>query len=230
MMLKQALLLGVACVLCTGVSCTITGLDDILGPTQIPLDQADASIAISQSVGASNADVVATITDSHGRVVDLSADQAVRVNGAALAGPNTANQYTLTVATAATYDITVREPTRGVQDTTIDAPAAFEITAPAAGGGASLSGFTLRWSNPNELLQVEIRLTETVFGTLREAVLGPFTDTGSRVLRAADLQNFVQGTDLVITVTKINRATVAGFDSGTAAVRVSASQTAVPLP
>jgi hypothetical protein len=230
MMWKYAILLSVASALCLGVSCTITGLGDLVGPTQIPLDQADATITVTQPVGAANADVVATITDSHGRVVDLSVDQAVRVNGAALAGPNSAGQYTVTIAVAATYDVTVREPTRGVEDTILDAPGAFGITAPAAGGGASLSGFTLQWSNPNERWQVEIKLTETVFGSVKQATFGPFTDTGSRTLLASDLRDFVQGVDLVVTVTKVDRQTVAGFDTGTGAVRVPASATVSPRP
>lgn len=229
-MLRRVVVLGCASALCMGVSCTITGLDDWVGPTQVALDEANATITITQAVGGTKADVVATITDSHGRDVTLSTEQSVRVNGTSLVGPNQAGQYTATVDAAAAYVVTVREPTRGVEDTTLDAPGAFEITSPAAGGGASLSGFTLQWSNASELLQAEIELSETVFGTQREAALGPFSDTGSRVLRAVDLQEFVQGTELLISVAKVNRVTIAGFESGSGVVRVSASRSVTPLP
>lgn len=229
-MLKQIFVLGCASALCMGVSCTITGWDDWISTTETALDEADANLAITQTGGGATADAVATIKDAHGRVVTLSSDQSVRVNGVSLIGPDRSGQYTATVAAATTYVVTVREPTRGVQETDLEAPAAFEITSPSAGGGASLSGFTLQWSNANELLQVELTLSETVFGTQREVVLGPFTDTGSRTLRATDLRDFVQGTELLITVTKINRTEIDGFASGAGSVRVSATRSASPLP
>ena len=111
------------------------------------LDRADCTMKISQTSTDSQATVIATITDGDGNYVELSDDQAVAVNQRNLSGPGSNGQYTKTVPVSDNYTVTVTEPSRGVENTTIDAPADFEITSPTDGQGVSLSGFTLNWSN-----------------------------------------------------------------------------------
>jgi hypothetical protein len=238
-MLKRVVLLGLSIVACTGVTCRISvpdgdGNGDGTPPgfTQAPLDQTDATITIRQSVGASTASVAATITASDGRNVILDDDQSVSINGVELSGPDSEGEYTATVDAASEYVIGVVEPTRGVEQTTVDAPAEFQITSPAEGGGASLSGFTLRWSRANNRLQVRIKLSQTLFGTTSTSNFGPFIDTGSHRFDNEDLEpTFKQGADLVITVTKINTVTrIDGFSSASVSTRVSTTGTASPRP
>ena len=229
-MVKRMILLSVVIGLCLGVSCTIIP-DGVLPGTSTPLDKANATITITEAPGATSADVAADIADSAGRTVLMTTGQAVSVNGMMLTGPDAVGEYTASVPMTDTYAIRVQEPTRGVQTTAIDAPATFVITAPAAGGAAPLSGFTLQWSNANDRLQVEIRIAQVVLGDTSSQKYGPFTDTGTRQFLAADLvPYFVQGADLTITVTRFSQTPVAGFSSGTASVRVSASETVVPRP
>ncbi len=238
-MLKRMALLSLAAALCLGASCTIRispGGNDGNGGggsgDRVYLDETDANIIIAQEVGAATASVTATIQDSLGRTVTLASDQAVEINGEALSGPGAAGEFTATVAAANQYEITVVEPTRGIDESVIDAPAAFQITSPIEGGKVSLSGFTLKWSGANTRLQVRITLSQTYQTTVTRS-FGPFTDTGSRELTAADLAPFRHGGDLTmsITVTKINTTNnVDGFDSGTAAVHLSALRVAKPGP
>lgn len=217
-----------------GVTCTIAGPDgDGLWPgyVRIPLDRAEAEIVIEQAVGGGDALVTASITDRYGRPVRLDDDQLVSINDVGLAGPDSAGQYTATVAAAAAYTITVREPTRGVESTVAAAPRAFRITAPADGGPASLSGFTLTWSAASSGLQAGVELRQTFAGTTQVEKFGPFVDTGSLILAAGDLRHFVQGADLLIAVTKVDTlAGIAGFESGTVSVRVAAVRVATPAP
>jgi hypothetical protein len=225
--------LCVVCGLCLGVSCTITGPGGGWGSgqTALPLDQVDATIYIDQTSGGTTATVTALLTDSFGRTVSLSTDQEVSVNGQPLSGPDAMGQYTAAISTAGTYTITVREPTRGVQTTAVAPPVDFEITAPAAGATASLSGFTLAWSNAQDGVEVRITLTQTFGGSTELESFGPFVDGGSRALTAADVRDFVQGVDLSIEVTKaISLSSVAGLDASSVTARVTATSTAAPGP
>jgi len=231
-MLKQVVLFCLAAGLCTGVSCRIVPGDGGDGgttdPTHPTLDETDAVIAIVQPAGSVEVDVTATITDSGGDSVELEGQQSVSVNEVELTEA-AGDEYTATIDASDTYTVAVREPTRGVERTTIDAPAEFVITSPADGGAASLGGFTLEWSEPDETFQVVIRLSQVLPGGTEVVDFGPFTDTGQRTFSAADLYDFGGGTDLVIAVTKINTLNrIDGFDSGELSVRVSATSTADP--
>ncbi len=191
------------------------------------LDDTDATITIVQESGSSNATVSAAITDSRGRGVDLSDDQDVEVNGRSLQGEG--GDYERTVTAANEYTITVREPTRGVEQSTVTGPVAFAVISPASGESASLSGFTLTWSQRNANLQVRVRISQTIFNENRVENFGPFADTGELVLTLADLSDFRQGADLLIEVTKESRdATVDGFDSAEVTVMRSATRTVSP--
>jgi len=232
--LKHALLLVVSAGLCLGVSCTITGGDDgngggIGGDTEATLDEATAFITITQTAGGSTADVTATIEDDAGRTVVLTDNQSVRVNDVELSGPDASDEYTATTEAASQYEIAAVEPTIGVQYTTIDAPTDFEITSPAETGEVSLSGFTLTWSQANASLQVRIRLTQTLGGVNVVETLPLMSDTGTRDITDDDLADFGQGTNLVITVTKINIVDgIDGFEDGELRCEVSATRSASP--
>ncbi len=224
-------LIGVTTTLCLGFTCTVYGPGGSwsgFGPP--PLDQADATINIGQTAGGVTADIDARITDSIGRTVIMQSDQAVLVNGTALGGPNYDGKYTVTIPAADQYTVTVREPTRGVQTTTIS-PTPFDITSPAVGAPASLSGFALAWSNVDPRLQTTIELSQTRGGYKRTQTFGPFADSGGYTFTAADLRYFVQGENLIIAVTKANTlGSIAGFHSGTLVSRVWAIRPVSPAP
>jgi len=215
-MWQKLLLVLVSLPLCVGSSCDVScsGMP-LLPDDNVELDLADCTLRITQGVGATEATVTATITDGNGRPVELAGGQTVSVNGQTLSGAGTDGIYTASVAVANEYAVTVNEPTRGVETTTIAPPADFDITSPADEGSASLSGFTLTWSNADAGLQVTITLTQTLFGEEEQETFGPLTDTGSLVLDAGNLADFRQGANLLITVTKINeRSTISGFNTG----------------
>ena len=215
-----------------GVSCTIVpGGTVVPGTGSVALDQAIAAMIIMQSAGGSQATVSCTLTDVLGRTIELGESQSVSINDVALSGPDLSDRFTATLAAADTYTITVREPTIGVQDTTVAAPSDFAITAPAAGGDASLSGFTLNWSEADASLQVRIELLQTFAGETAEENFGPLADNGSYTFDANDLRSFVQGVDLVVTVTRINTLrSVAGLGSANVSVRTVATQLIEPAP
>jgi len=233
-MCKRMVVLSLLGACCLGVTCRIDWTDggSVWPPAYVPLDEAEADIVISQSVGDATADVIATIVDEDGRPVTLDEDQQVTVNDEPLTGPRANGRFTATVAADDQYVVTVREPTRGVARTTIERPVNFEITSPVEGGGASLSGFSLRWSGADDSLQVEIEISQTIMGVTTTRSYGPYVDTGSRSFSAADLAPyFVQGRNLEITVTKIKRVNnMAGFGAGTLTAKVSAVRVASPRP
>jgi hypothetical protein len=229
-MWKKLLLVLVSLPLCVGASCNVScGGTPLFPDVNVELDLADCVMRITQGAGATEAMVTATITDGHGRPVELAGGQTVSVNGQTLSGAGINGVYTGLVAVANEYAVTVNEPTRGVETTTIAPPADFDITSPADGGSASLSGFTLNWSNADAGLQVTVLLTQTLFGDEERETFGPFTDTGSLVLDAQNLSDFQQGANLLITVTKINeRSTINGFNSGPLSVERSETSLVAP--
>lgn len=234
-MRKQVVLGLLAAGFCTGVTCTIVPADPNSGgyysTTRVALDEADADMMIAVAADGTEADVSLSLLDRYGRVVDLHSEQAIEVNEEELSGPSAGGSYTTTVAAASEYTITVREPTRGVQSTVVEAPTSFEVTSPAEDGPASLSGFALNWSQAEESLEVRITLRQTFAGSTETASFGPFVDTGSRTFSASDLRDFVQGADLDITVEKTRVVTgVAGFDEGAVRVQVAAARTVSPRP
>ncbi len=211
---------------CMGGSCSIR-----LGDGDIPLNEADAEIIILQQAGGANASVTAGITDRHGNKVVFGPDQGVSVNGVALSGPDRDGEYTASVPAAAQYVITVAEPTRGVFDTTVHAPADFQITAPAAGATASLSGFEVSWSAAESGVQATVELRQTLLGRGRLKTLGPVPDTGVLAVSADDLRSFQQGADLTVTVTRANDSlAVSGLGSAAVSVQRWAIVAVVPGP
>ncbi len=235
-MYKRATLICLAAGLCTGVTCTIRFPDDGNGGggglgLSTPLDQADAVIAINQSGDNTQAEAAARITDGLGLTVQMQDGQSVAVNSQELTGPGSDGLYRQTIPVAGNYTVTVTEPTRGVQDTTIASPAGFVITSPTDAGTASLSGFTLTWSDPDARFTVVIELAQTLFDVEETAEFGPFADTGSQSFDDDDLLDFAQGADLLITVTRINeQSSIAGFNSGMLTIRHSETVSATPGP
>lgn len=200
-------------------------------PATAPLDQVDATITITQQSQAGDATVAVRMTDSQGRLIDLQDNQAVAVNGQAVSGPDARGEYGQTVVAAEEYTITVSEPTRGVEETTITAPDDFAITSPTAGSNVSLSGFGISWTNADSALRVEIALTQTIFATENTQTFGPFTDTGSLTLDNDDLRIFQQGANLIITVKRIReRVGVNGFNSATLTSERWQTVAATPAP
>lgn len=235
-MFKRVALIGLVAGLCAGMTCTIQFPDDGGGGgggsgLYVPLDQADAVITISQSGDNAQADAAARITNGLGLTALLQDGQSVAVNSQTLTGPGGDGHYRRAIPVADTYTITVNEPTRGVLDTTIVSPGGFAITSPAADGPASLSGFTVTWSNPDASFTVLILLTQTLFGEEQTREFGPFADTGSQSFDDDDLMEFAQGADLLITVTRVNeQPDIDGFSSGTLIVRHSETVSTTPGP
>jgi hypothetical protein len=228
-MSKQAVLWLLAAGFCTGGACMISISPD--GDSAgVPLDQATATFLI-RPTDAGQAGVVASIKTRFGQTLVLSQDQSVSVNGVALTGPGEGGLYSATLPLAAAYTITVSEPTRGVQDTVVAAPAEFSISEPADGAAASLSGFALAWTAADPNQKATIALRQTLFEIDRTRELGPFPDNGSANLSAEDLQIFQQGALITVTLTKLSqRTSIDGFSSAKATVELSTSISVNPSP
>jgi len=197
----------------------------------VQLDDADADIRITRSITDAEAVVSAMIIDAAGHPVVLQDGQAVSVNTRALLGPDADGEYSRTVAAANEYKITVSEPTRGVQETTVASPAAFEITSPPADGTASLAGFALTWSNVDPSLKVTIDFRQVLLGQQKSQSFALAEDTGTATFTAADLADFQQGANIQIKVTKVREhAGIAGFNTATATVALSHTVSVVPGP
>jgi hypothetical protein len=195
------------------------------------LDRATCTMRIADNATGGTVTATADIATAAGWPVDLGEGQSVQVNNQPMAATGDSGEYTVTIPAAGTYSITVTEPTRGVQTTSQPAPPDFQITSPAEGGPASLSGFTASYSNPDAALLVSIVLTQTLFGQDHRLAVGPLADTGSRAFTAQDLAEFRQGADLSITVTKISRRdTINGFAAGQLSVERTRSVKAKPQP
>ncbi len=193
--------------------CWLPGSGARLGDA-ISLDDNNATITISETAGGLEAEVVAVITDSRERLAELESGQTLLVNDEPLAGPDSGGAYRAIIPAAPSYIVTVNDPTRGVQKTTIFRPPAFAITSPVDGTSASLSGFTVAWSGADSSLDVEISLSQTIFGEQRLQEFERTSDTGMRGIEASELGNFQEGADLVIEVTKISRRNnISGFGS-----------------
>ncbi len=224
----QLLMCGILglCVLC-GSACIRFGFS--WPEVGEPLDQAACTMRIVEE--AEWATVTAEILTITGLPVELRNGQSVEVNGQVLSPAEPAGRYSAVIPVAGAYAVTVTEPTRGVQTTNQAAPADFAIISPAAGGPASLSGFTLDWSNPSPDLQVTIALVQTLFGQERRKGIAAFADSGSKVFTALDLADFRQGAELSIAVTKVgSRSSIAGFRAGELSVERSRTAVATPQP
>lgn len=192
----------------------------------IPLDQATGVLTIRQS--STETSILAVLTNSLGTPVELEDGQAVYVNAIALDETGITGLYRATIELADSYTIRVHEPTRGVSTTEVIPPAAFEITSHADNAQASLSGFTLTWSNADPSLQVRIELQQNFNNTERE--LDPVTDSGTYTLSPDDLQGFQQGDNLVLTLIKSGTTNVNGFDNGQVTVERSTQVILSPAP
>lgn len=197
----------------------------------VSLDDNRISISISEDIDGSEAGVVAVITDSRERLADLDQVQSLLVNGQELTGPDSGGAYRATIPTSSAYTLTVNDPTRGVQDTTIIPPSAFTITSPGGGDSASLSGFTVEWSEADSNLEVQVSLSQAIFDELRLVEFEPESDSGRRTIETSELSIFQQGADLTIEVTKVeHRDRVNGFSFGELTSRVSVTSRVTPGP
>jgi hypothetical protein len=234
-MWKQFLLVVVSMPFCLGATCGISCRGDGPSaficpgvPVQVELDLATCTMRIAQDAGGTDVDVTATITDTWGCPVGLQGGQEVSVNEKAMMGPSNSGAYVQSVPSASKYTITVIEPTRGVETTTVSRPA-FSITSPAKGETASLSGFTLSWTNADANLDVTITLTQTIFDETKRETFGPSEDTGSKTFDFEDLADFQQGADLIIEVTRVaTQSTINGFKSAELTVVLSRRVTVSP--
>jgi hypothetical protein len=150
--------------------------------------------------------------------IALSDGQQLAVNDEPLTRVQGSFVYTASVALADTYVVSVTEPTRGVETTSVDGPAAFTITSPTAGQGASLSGFTISWSNADAALEVAVHVSQTILGQVHAFLDVLESDSGSFTLGTSDLSDFQQGADMTITVARSE--TVEGLN-GFSAARIS---------
>ena len=220
--------LGASC----GLDCTVCGANVIwpIPSTTIELDLTDCVLTITQTADAADAEAEATITDSWGLPVELEDGQAVSVNARALLATATGGEYARSVPAADQYAITVNEPSRGVETTTIDTPT-FTITSHDDGDGASLSGFTLEWSGADASLEVEITLAQSILGDSKSAEVGPIADAGSHVFDAADLADFQQGADITVEIIKTHTLdAINGFNDGELSVTYSVTIGVTPGP
>ncbi len=200
------------------VGCIVTG---------IPLDQAGLAIEIRED--GTTAEITATLRSGSGAALALEDGQSVEINDTALTEQRTG---TLTGAVMQTdsYDIAVREPTRGVFRDTVASPGTLMITTPADGGDASLGGFTLTWPVATDAT-VTITLRQTLLGTTTTETFGPQDDTGTQTFTAADLQDFRQGGDLEIMIDRTTAPSMLnGIDDGTVFFLQSAEVAVTPGP
>ncbi len=217
-----SLVLGIS-----GASCMVAP-DSRLGESGSLIDT-DALLAITQANGSDEVDVRLTITDSRSQPTELESGQTVSVNGTVLADLDGVGTYTATLPEAETFIVQVRDPTRGVESTTVSGPAPFDIESPMSDELASLSGFTLQWSHADSNLSVEIEMTQLIFGELRSQIIRSSEDVGSVSFEPNDLAVFQQGASLSITVTKTRRQEgIRGFNSTVVPVSFSTTSTATP--
>jgi hypothetical protein len=233
-MLKKAILVLASLPFFLGASCSITctectGWGPIcFSPVFATLSDVHCTMELVHEAGATEVDVYAILLDDYGCPVELDDEQSLKVNSQELQGPSLSGGYVQSVDPAAEYVISVHDPTRGTDVTTVDA-APFEITEPNDGAQVSLGGFTLSWSNADTNLKVVITLTQNVF----EEVVGKFKlnqDTGSKIFDQDDLTNFVTGADIIINVARIfERDSIAGFKTGELTYERSESISVEPL-
>lgn len=218
-MKRQFVFLAVALVCMSGQTCGV----NVNVNTGTPLDEANAIVTIRRTAGQPQATVDASFTKGFANV-NLTEEQSITINGEDF--NRTGSTFFASVDANSTYTLVVREPTRGVESTTVVEPSEFEITSPGAGGTASLSGFTIEWSNPDPSLQVEIRLSQTLLGSPKSTSVGPIGDTGMATITDAQIAQagFGQGAQLTISLTRVAQTTeVNGFASGTMQVRLTKS-------
>lgn len=191
-----------------------------------PLDDASAIINIRRISGQAKASVEATIRRGFTNV-NLSDEQEIAINGVEL--QRTGSLFVASVDAATSYTLTVQEPTRGINTTNVVEPGGFDITSPSDGGTASLSGFTVEWTNAQAGFLVEISITQNLLGSPKSLIVGPLPDSGSLFVPDSQLASagFGQGAPMSIAVSRIAEvASVSGFASGVMQVRLTKSVTA----
>lgn len=200
------------------------------GSGRVPLHQVRAEITITQASGSAEVAVTAELRDSRNRAVTLGSDQAIEVNGIALISTGS-GRHTAQAPVSGSYEFTVREPTRGVERTTVTGPADFAIVSPPEGGAAPLSGFTLAWSNVDPALRARIVLEQTALGDTERETFTQAQDEGTRMFTVQDLVPFVQGAPLQVSVTKSACTSgLAGLSSATICVERRADRALNPAP
>jgi len=190
-----------------------------------PLDEADAIINIRRTDGQAQASVEASIRRGFANV-NLTDEQSVSVNDVELM--RSGSLFFATVEAGSSYTVRVVEPTRGVNTTNVVEPGGFDITGPAEGSTASLSGFTVEWSNSEPGFFVEILITQNLLGEPKSLLVGPLPDAGSQLIPDMQIASagFGQGAPMTIAVTRIAEdSAVAGFASGVMQVRLTKSVT-----
>lgn len=225
-MLKKTVMTTLVLVFASGQVCNI----NVNPVTGTPLRDADATIVIERKAASNRANVEAEITRGFSGVV-LEDDQNVKVNGDELQGSR--GNYVALVDAADIYLIAVTDPRRGTDTTEIAEPPPFEISTPLENEVASLSGFSIEWTEPDAELDVEVVLTQSLLGDDLLLKVGPTVDDGEVEIKSSALADagFGQGEPLTITVTKIRRAEgIAGFDDGTAECRLAVSIDVNPGP
>ncbi|HOA74020.1 MAG TPA: hypothetical protein PL151_17195 [Phycisphaerae bacterium] len=230
-MLRRTSLVALIAVTCTGVSCQITVPDDGTGPGYIQLDRVTGDITITAAMPDTSAVVTASLR-RNGLPVVLHDGQEITINGSPLQGPSLNGLYTVTVPRAAAYVIRVVEPTLGTNETTVQAPADFSISTPAAGETVSLSGgFDLTWTHATPEVTTVAVLTQ-VLTSLAVETLGPFPDDPAfRQITATDLMKFRQGANMTIKLSKTAQVNgIGGLAGGSVRVELSQSTSVVPGP
>ncbi len=201
------------------------------GASRDPLDQVRATISIHEAAGATQSDVRVRLQGARGGDHVLSAGQALSINGQSLGAPSGDGTYALMLPSATAYLVTVTEPTRGVETTTLTGPADFAITAPTDGQSASLSGFTLTWSGADPAFKARVLLSQSLFGEARTKDFAEADDGGALNISAGDLAAFRQGANIAIAVTK--RATINAINGlGATTVQIERTRriSIVPTP
>lgn len=231
----SALPIGLALALLCACRITFVPVDDANSNAggsgaRTPLNAARARITLSQDADSNQAVLTIVLRDDRNRAVLLGQDQAIEVNGLPVESVGS-GRYERTLDASGAYEFTVREPTRGVERTTLNGPSAFEITQPIGGGPASLSGFTLSWSATDASLAIRVLLSQAVFDGTRTQTLRADSDAGSLSLSLSDLSQFVQGADLRVRLTKIaTGGSVAGFASSMVELERSDEIAVSPAP
>lgn len=193
---------------CAGCGGRVSICDSDLG--YIPLDESEAELAIHHSQGLPDAEVVFAVEGPCNRPLELFNGQEVRITNVVLADER-GTRGRVSISAADAYEVSVREPSIGVQSTIVDPPQDFDFVEPA-GREASLSGFTLSWSPVDPDASVQLEITQVLFDRERRIEVTQGSDTGEVVFTADVLRVFNQGAELEVVLTKTRTGTtLAGF-------------------
>jgi hypothetical protein len=201
------------------------------GDGATPLHETDADIDIVMFGDTGDAAVSARFVRGFS-TVRLSDEQDVAVNGESLERNASTGRYDATIPAADVYVVRVQEPTRGIDESSFSSPNDFDITSPADGGDASLSGFVLEWTVEDGAL-VEVLLTQELLDDTKRLEVDPTPDTGMHAFDAQALADagFGQGAPMTIAITKIVSSDgIDGFDEGEMTIRWTKVIEVAPAP